>query len=240
MTSMMRTSPSPIRFLVDSRSTPRRRSSRKHDDVDRMLAQSGDGAFVIDTGGRIVAWNHAAEKLLGYSASDVRGRRCCEVFVGRDEYENRICYPACRARTLLGIGDVVHPYDVQTTTKSGTSIWLNVSVLSIPPVTIHLFRDVTAQRTLLRILQEKLDTIAAAPPAKPEPRPRHETGLSARELEVLKLLAAGHDTAALARRLCLSPATIRNHVQSILRKLCVHSRLEAITYAMRQGWCSPE
>lgn len=205
-----------------------------------MLSQSGDGAFVIDAGGRILVWNHAAERILGHGAGDVLGRLCCEVFAGRDEHENRICYPACRARTLIRDGGIVHPYDVQTTTKAGTPIWLNVSVLSIPPVTVHLFRDVTAQRTLLRILQEKLASVAAAPPTPSEPRPGRDTGLSARELEVLKLLAAGHDTAVISRRLSVSPATIRNHVQSILRKLCVHSRLEAITYAMRQGWFRAE
>lgn len=203
-----------------------------------MLAQSGDGAFVIGPDDRIVVWNHAAEKLLGYAAGDVLDRPCDQVFAGRDEHENRICFPACRARALIQHGGVVHPYDVQTTTKAGKPIWLNVSVLSIPPVTVHLFRDVTAQRTLLRILQEKLDSAAAAPPVPmATPPPRH-TSLSARELEVLRLLAAGHDTAGIARRLSVSAATARNHVQSILRKLRVHSRLEAITYAMRQGWYS--
>ena len=205
-----------------------------------MLSQSGDGAFVIDAGGRILVWNHAAERILGHGAGDVLGRLCCEVFEGRDEHENRICYPACRARTLIRDGGVVHPYDVQTTTKAGRPIWLNVSVLSMPPVTVHLFRDVTAQRTLLGVLQEKLDSVAAASPARSEVRPGKDTGLSARELEVLRLLAAGGDTGTIARRLCVSAATVRNHVQSILRKLCVHSRLEAITYAMRQGWCRAE
>lgn len=209
-----------------------------HPNLDKMLAQSGDGAFVIDAEGRIVVWNHAAEKLLGHTAGDVLGERCCEIFVGRDEHENRICYPVCRARTLIQHGDVVHPYDVQTRTKTGDPVWLNVSVLAIPPVTVHLFRDITAQRRLLRILQEKLESTPVASPTPPTPG--KTTSLSARELEVLKLLAAGHDTATIARRLSVSPATVRNHVQSILRKLCVHSRLEAITYAMRRGWCRAE
>lgn len=195
-----------------------------------MLAQAGDGAFLIDERARIVAWNHAAERILGHSASDVLGRRCCEIFDGRDQDENRICYPACRARTLLRVGDVVHPYDVRTTTKAGATIWLNVSVLSMPPVTVHLFRDVTAQRRLLQVLQERLDD---APRLARSPKPN----LSERELEVLKHLVSGTGTTAIARGLCVSPTTIRNHVQSIFRKLGVHSRLEAITLAMRHGWC---
>lgn len=205
-----------------------------------MLAQSGDGAFVIDRDGRIVVWNHAAEKFLGHAAADVLGRRCCEIFEGRDNHDNRICYPVCRTRMLVHDGDVVHPYDVQTTTKAGAPVWLNVSVLSVPPVTVHLFRDVTAQHRLITLLQERLDGVIAseaATPAQSKPASPASTGLSARELEVLKLLAAGGDTATIARRLHVSQATVRNHVQSILRRLGVHSRLEAITHAMRRGWC---
>ena len=134
---------------------------------------------------------------------------------------------------MTRVGEVVHPYDVRTTTKARTPVWLNVSVLSLPPVTVHLFRDVTSQRRLLQVLQERLDGVDGAPAAVPSPRP----SLSERELEVLKLLVSGGTTAAIARSLCVSPTTIRNHVQSIFRKLAVHSRLEAITLAMRHGWC---
>ena len=40
----------------------------------------------------------------------------------------------------------------------------------------------------------------------------------------------------MGHRLFVSPTTVRHHVQTILRKLDAHSRLEAITLAMRQGW----
>jgi len=57
--------------------------------------------------------------------------------------------------------------------------------------------------------------------------------LTPRERECLALLVAGLDTAAMARKLGVSPATVRTHVQSLLTKLGVHSRLEAASFAVR-------
>jgi two-component system nitrate/nitrite response regulator NarL len=59
--------------------------------------------------------------------------------------------------------------------------------------------------------------------------------LSVRELDVLRLLAEGAQTGDMARRLEISTNTVRTHVQSILTKLQVHSRLEAATFAVRFG-----
>lgn len=57
--------------------------------------------------------------------------------------------------------------------------------------------------------------------------------LTARERECLELLVDGLDTAAMAHRLGVSRTTIRTHVQSLLTKLGVHSRLEAASFAVR-------
>ncbi len=59
--------------------------------------------------------------------------------------------------------------------------------------------------------------------------------LTHRELEILKLLAAGSSTAAIARDLSISPTTVRNHVQRIITKLHVHSRLAAVALAHSEG-----
>lgn len=58
--------------------------------------------------------------------------------------------------------------------------------------------------------------------------------LTSRELEILSLLAAGTATSQIAERLYLSANTVRNHVQSVLTKLGVHSRLEAVSVAVRE------
>jgi two-component system, NarL family, response regulator DevR len=59
--------------------------------------------------------------------------------------------------------------------------------------------------------------------------------LTAREREVLALLADGLSSEAIAGRLYLSANTVRNHVQSVLTKLGAHSRLEAVSIAARAG-----
>jgi DNA-binding NarL/FixJ family response regulator len=59
--------------------------------------------------------------------------------------------------------------------------------------------------------------------------------LTPREREVLALLVEGASGQAVARRLGISSNTVRTHVQSILAKLQVHSRLEAVAFAVRHG-----
>lgn len=59
--------------------------------------------------------------------------------------------------------------------------------------------------------------------------------LTAREREVLQLVADGLDSQRVAARLHISPRTQRNHMASILRKLGVHSQLQALIFALRHG-----
>ena len=70
-----------------------------------------------------------------------------------------------------------------------------------------------------------------APPRPPE----HPAGLTLREVEVLRLVAAGLTDAQVAERLVLSVRTVHSHVRSIYRKLGVSSRSAATGYALRQG-----
>ena len=57
--------------------------------------------------------------------------------------------------------------------------------------------------------------------------------LTSREMAVLACLADGLPTRAIARKLFISPCTVRNHVQGILQKLDVHTKLAAVVYALR-------
>ena len=59
--------------------------------------------------------------------------------------------------------------------------------------------------------------------------------LTLREREVLRLVAEGLSTSDMARRLFVSPNTVRNHVQRVLGKLGAHSKLEALVIATRGG-----
>jgi len=197
--------------------------------LEQILARTGDGVCAVGPEGRVVLWNGAAEKILGWSAREVMGRPCCDVFVGLDDHGNRLCYKGCHVMNLVKLGEPIQHFDMETRTKAGKPVWLDISILEAPSsgpagaLAIHLFRDVTATRDLLRLVQERLQA-PSAPPGE-------TTMLTRRELEVLRLMAGGANTKALAERLHVSPATIRNHAQNIFAKLGVHSRLEAVAYA---------
>jgi PAS domain S-box-containing protein len=204
-------------------------------DLDALLAGTADGACAVGGDGKIALWNRSAEKILGHAAREVVGRACCEVFLGRDASGNRLCYAGCRVLALVRRGEPVQHFDMATRTKTGQPIWLNVSILVVPgsrpetSTTVQLFRDVTASRAIETLVRERLaqsmPPSSAAGVSPPE--------LTRRELEVLRLVAGGANTGAMAERLHVSLATVRNHVQHILAKLGVHSRLEAAAYAVR-------
>jgi DNA-binding NarL/FixJ family response regulator len=62
-----------------------------------------------------------------------------------------------------------------------------------------------------------------------------QSGLSARELQVLKLIANGKDNALIAADLHISPKTVKNHISNILMKLQIENRIQAAVYAVRSG-----
>ena len=72
---------------------------------------------------------------------------------------------------------------------------------------------------------KKSDDLAAAPPA-----PR----LTPREMEVLKLVAKGLNNRDIAKELFISENTVKNHIRNILERLQLHSRMEAVVYAVRE------
>ena len=107
-------------------------------------------------------------------------------------------------------------------------------------------------------LQELVDCVLAAGTAVEIPRPgpgqrfRYGAGngvvargsgtsllaarfLTDREREVLRLLVAAESTTAIARRLGITVPTARRHIQSTFTKLGVHSRVEAVTFAVRHA-----
>jgi DNA-binding NarL/FixJ family response regulator len=74
----------------------------------------------------------------------------------------------------------------------------------------------------------RIDALVAADGREPS------HGLSARELQVLRLLASGKTNKAIARELSLSEKTVDRHVSNIFNKLDVPSRAAATAFAYRQ------
>ena len=208
---------------------PRGVASRPDDLLD-LFSRTADGVMAVDPECRIILWNRSAELILGRSAAEVLGRGCHEVFCGRDEYGNLFCHPHCSVLVMARQDEFARPYDLVTLAKDGTERRLNISTVLVPSprgnIVVHLFRDVTDAGRQPRLPEGGAS--AASPSAHPQ-----SPSLTAREHEVLRLLARGESTPAIARRLFISAATVRNHAQNILTKLGAHSRLEAVAIAFR-------
>jgi len=82
--------------------------------------------------------------------------------------------------------------------------------------------------TLLRLLSRINDSVHSTRPAD-----GLANRLTPRELTVLQEVASGGDDSIISSRLGISPLTFRTHVRNIMGKLGVHSRLEAVTLALR-------
>ena len=67
------------------------------------------------------------------------------------------------------------------------------------------------------------------------PRPAEDLELSKRERELLVLLADGHSYKTAAKSLSISLDTVRFHIRNVYEKLHVHSKSEAVLYALRRG-----
>ena len=100
------------------------------------------------------------------------------------------------------------------------------------------------------VVQERLVTavisrpLAAEPPgpgagAGPTPGQKPPGGLTAREAEVLTLLAAGLSNAEIAKRLYLSHATVKTHINRIFAKTGARDRAQAVRYAYQHGLTTP-
>jgi DNA-binding CsgD family transcriptional regulator len=98
----------------------------------------------------------------------------------------------------------------------------------------------TARELGMRTLEERLTACSgqtAAPPlTTPSPVPLlYLSELSQREVEVLRLLAAGKSNRDIADTLCISLSTVATHVRNILGKTGSANRTEVVAYALQQG-----
>lgn len=208
--------------------------------LDR-IARSGEAVFAIDSSDRVILWNKKAEQLLGRTARSVLGKHCYDVLGGRDAQGNIYCYRNCpvahQARQMTA--DPVHTFPLAVEVGKSGRKWFNVSLFAIPSyhpalsTVVHVVREGEDKPSGLEhdLAKEARPPVEALwPMMTKEGEP---VDLTAREKEILRCLAEGLSTAAVARKLFISPVTVRNHVQSILHKLDVHTKLAAVVFAYK-------
>ena len=108
-----------------------------------------------------------------------------------------------------------------------------------PDELVLALRDIVSGKTVVApdlapILAKAVQGGGVKEKAEPEASPFSE--LTPRETEILGLLAEGQSNKAIARNLGISDGTVKLHVKAILRKLDVHSRVEAAVMAVEQGF----
>lgn len=207
-------------------------------DIARALNACADPVFVVDERSVIVQWNPAAEESSGVARADAIGKHCYDLIAGTNGDGRQVCRTRCDKWAIARRGQRVTHFDLRVHVLHDA--WVDVSILPIadqsgrPIALAHIVRNAERNKRLERFVRELAsgarEVLAPRAPngaAQPETR----MSLTAREQEVLGLLARGASTAAMADRLGVSRHTVHNHVATLLSKLGVHSRAEAVAHA---------
>ena len=220
-------------------------------DVQRL----SEPAFAVNDAHQIVAWNDGAERLLGLRAEEMIGRRCYEALTVAD---GSLCM-ACRFRPQhtadasdASAAPRARAARAHMRRTADQRKRLNMTTLAAHTRTgqlrfVHLLHDAPgevepvsgtpaapATRAAPSAMVVRCDPIGSAQhpdPAESGTKQRRPATLTQRELEVLRLLGAGHSTDDIAQELSITRVTARNHVNKVLDKLGVNSRLQAVVIA---------
>jgi DNA-binding CsgD family transcriptional regulator len=223
--------------------------SRHAPELLEVLASGDPAAFATDSRERVVFWNRGAAALLGRRAEEAMGRHCHEVLGGRDVFGNRFCYANCPLAAMSRFGETPGAFELRVPASGdgGEPQTVHVTVVRLPGpredlfTLVHILHGVDERARLASALSQVPPSLRAVPALDAKPAPPPPSGvapevLTPREREILGWMAAGLQNKEIAQKLDLSLATVRNHIHNTLEKLDVHSKLEAVSLAFRNGW----
>jgi PAS domain S-box-containing protein len=208
-----------------------------------LLEHTANAAYTETDGGEICSWNRAAEQLFGYAASEVVHRDIDEVLEARDALGTRalaggLDAAARRCNGTSGSGN----FDLEVREGGGGRIWVSLSTIVFNNhrtgrrLFVRLAHDISHRQRKEELLKQMLEAAQKLVTLSVEPSDHAPVErLSDQERRILKLFAEGSNPPAIARKLSISPQTLRNHLHHVNRKLRTHNRLEAVMHAQRRG-----
>lgn len=197
-----------------------------------IFSKTRDAVFAIDDAYHIVYRNRMFAEIFLHGDSAPSRRKCYEVLCGRTLDEKEFCHPGCPLGKSLLEGRPVENFDLQVRRGDGELVWMNVGAMPVfrafdNVAAIFMLRPIDPSCSLFHPTDDRKQTSGNFPDI--------EHRLTCRERQILKLLAEGLDTRALAKTLHISHVTARNHIQHIYAKLGIHNRVEAVSYVFRNG-----
>jgi len=192
---------------------------------------AADALFVTDERQRVRAWSNAAERMLGYSASEVVGQLCYDVVMGSRPDGHPVCGTSCPVTRNAGRGRGTASYPILAVARDGSPRYVDNTVLVLERPrgsfrVVHLLRESCDTPPARPTETAMASPIAGMPLAEP---------LTRRELEVLRIFARGATLKQVASELSISMYTARNHSTNIEHKLGVRNRLQMVLEGIRRG-----
>ena len=132
-----------------------RLSRLQRDQAERVLAQLGDGVFVVDHDGVVRVWNRAAAAITGLRAGEVRGRPAEEAIPGWTTIATFVPVADQPGQADGPSSSETVPIDV-----AGRELWLSMVAVSLDDDTVYAFRDVTHDRRLEELRSQFVATIS--------------------------------------------------------------------------------
>jgi DNA-binding CsgD family transcriptional regulator len=192
------------------------------------LEHTDQPVFISDEDGRVDYCNSATADLLKRDRREIEGQRCYEVMRLRSLDGKPLCRAQCAVQAQARRGKLKKTRPALFCRNGDPPIAVDLVTIAVSPANgrriaiLHMLKTSSNGRTALPAETGGYQEAAAC------------ACLSPRERQVLRHLSDGAGTDQIAAELFLSRATVRNHVRSILSKMKVHSRLEAVVASTRR------